>query len=122
MNASQIPPGHALVRLDDLAAMLAGRAAAAPAPPSARVGATWEGLQAVIGLLTARLAGVAVDHGDVTGDVPAEAVSRTAVMLAGALLAALMPSDRAIELLRDLGLAAHDHIGGGTAPPAAKEG
>jgi len=119
VNDSQVPLGCVVIRLDDLVALLAGRAAAPPAPRPP--GASWPGLAVVVALLTARLGGIAVDHG-VTGDVPPETITGAAVMLAGSLLAALVPSDMAVALLRDLGLLALSHAGAGTTPPAATEG
>jgi len=101
---SAIPPGCVVIRLDDLVALLAGRSATPPAPRP--LGPTWEGLQAVVGMLTARLSGMSVDLGDIAGDVPPEAISAVAVSLAASLLAALVPPDRATDLLRDLGVTA----------------
>ena len=50
---TQIPPGFALTRLDDLAALLAGQPA--PPPEPGRTGDAWTGLSAANAMLTAEL-------------------------------------------------------------------
>lgn len=57
-------------------------------------------LAEAIALLTGRIHGIPTR---LSGDVPTEAVTRALVILAAALMAATMPSDRGATLLRDLG-------------------
>ena len=104
MTKLAVPPGYALVRLDDLAALLAHNDPA-PQPPPPAPGATWQALAASVALITDKLGGTGASHADVIGDLPPESVVRVLVILTAATLAALSP-DKGTALLRDLGLLA----------------
>jgi hypothetical protein len=96
----RVPPGFALVRIDDLAA-LTPRSAPENARRDQADTATWEALAASIAILTARLGHIDVRQADLIGDTPPAAVIKALVILTAATLAALMP-DQGATLLRDL--------------------
>lgn len=106
MTKIAVPPGYALVRLDDLAALHSARAdpgppAALPEPQPSE--ATLAGLAEAIGILTARANGQRLP---LSGDVAPTAVTGALAIIACAALAQLLPADRGARLLADLGLAA----------------
>ncbi len=106
MTKIAVPPGYALVRVADLAALQAARAdsSPAPAPPDPEpVEATLAGLAEAIGILTARANGQRLP---LSGDVAPTAVTGALAVIACAALAQLLPADRGARLLADLGLAA----------------
>jgi hypothetical protein len=105
-----VPPGHVLIRVEDFTALLAARKPE-PAPPQAEhaalpdAAATWQGLAAVVALLTARLGGYRIGPGDVADDVPPAAIVAAMLTLTAAALTQLL-DDHGEALLRDLGLLA----------------
>jgi hypothetical protein len=112
---TKILPGYALVRLDDLAALLAagsprptGPAAEQPPEPD---GATWQALGTAVGILTARIHSTGTSHGDILGDTPPGPVIAALAVIAAAVLVTALPPGRAGALLEDLGLAAADETG-----------
>jgi hypothetical protein len=101
-----IPPGHVLVRIDDLVRLAAAQSAAAtPEPPAPAAAADWEGLSAAVALATARLGGTAASRGDLAPDVSPDAILGALLILVTAALREFLP-DAGTRLLRDLGLAA----------------
>jgi hypothetical protein len=91
-----VPPGHVLIRLDDLAALIAARASAPDV-------SAWQVLASVIAIVSARRAGLS-DAG-LLGDVPPARALRCMSMLATALTECL-PGDAIEEALADIGLRA----------------
>jgi hypothetical protein len=104
---TQIPPGYALVRLTDLAALLAARAARPPETTGATAtcAAAWDGLAAATGMLTGELGSHQVNRADLAGGAPAEAVIGALVTVGAGLLKVHQP-DSAAALLQYLGLVA----------------
>lgn len=93
------PPGSAVIRLDDLAALRAAR----PQQPEPQTGATWQGLAAAIGLITAQLGGQPVSFRRTAGTDAG--VVDALVMLTASMCRNLL-DDEGTEVLRDLGLMA----------------
>ncbi|MFI5062784.1 MAG: hypothetical protein ACHP9Z_02220 [Streptosporangiales bacterium] len=108
------PPGCVVIRVENLAALLADRApgsttgdrAGSNRPVQASAAATWEALAATVGLLTARLDGDAgISAADLAPDVPPAAIAAVALTIVTAWLRVLLP-DEGAALLADLGLMA----------------
>jgi len=89
-----VPPGHVLIRLDDLAALIAGGAGV----PGI---SAWEVLASVIAIVSARRGGLS-DAG-LLGDVPPARALRCMSLLAAALTECL-PGDAIEEALAGIGL------------------
>ncbi len=106
MTKIAIPPGYALVRIEDLANLPGSR----PAPAASDTGnasagqATMPALAEAVSLLSARIHGVG-DFG-LSGDVPPGSVMAALTILARAFLGGLGLRDDGAALLRDLGEAA----------------
>jgi hypothetical protein len=112
MASEPLPPGHVLIRVEDLAALLAERPAAdAPAAASGDAGMTWPALTAAVALITDKLSGTRADPDALIGDVPASAVLRVLVILAAGLGSALPPAS-VTGALRDLALYAAGQTSG----------
>jgi len=118
---SRPPPGFVLVRLDDLAALLAaqpapGTPAAAPAPSAGPPAAPWEAFSSAVALITARTTAAGVPDADLMDG--AAAVIRALVTIAAAVIRAAIGPAGTGRLLQDLGaLAARERPGeanGGT--------
>ena len=97
-----VPPGHVLIRLDDLTALLVDRAGAPDV-------SAWEVLASVIAIVSARRAGLS-DTG-LLGDVPPVRALRTMSMLATALTECLS-GDAIEEALAGIGLRCAAEIAG----------
>ncbi len=93
------PPGHVLIRIDDLANLLAARQ-----PAAAGSATDASALSTTVALLTSHLAGAGLVEADLIGDVPAEKVVRRLVVMNVGLMT--MFADHGSGLLRQLGAAA----------------
>jgi hypothetical protein len=100
----QMPPGFVLVRLTDLAALLAAqdKAGDTSPEPEAADGRAWEALAAAVGVVCAQLWRPDVDPADLMADVPAESVVRFLAAIAAGLSRGAFADDGAAPL-RDLG-------------------
>jgi hypothetical protein len=103
MSKLEIPPGHVVVRLADLAELLAARSSDAPQP--APYAATWPGLTAATGMLTGHLGGHQVDRAELARGTTDEAIIGALVTVGAGLLRA-HHGDSAETLLQYLGLIA----------------
>lgn len=111
-----IPPGHVLIRLDDLAWLLArgrppdaGQAVQAtpPAPPpGGRVAAAWPSLSVAIAMLTSRVTRAGVSDGDLIGDADPAAVIRALASIAVRALECAFPDTGTMTVLQNLAMAA----------------
>ena len=104
MTKFVVPPGYAIVRLEDLAELLRRQAQPPPPAPAEQSRATIAGLSEAISLVTAEHEGIASPG--LSGDVPPGAVTAALTVFTAALLRNLLPADRAAALLIDLGIAA----------------
>lgn len=102
MAKPEIPPGCVVIRLADLAALLA--AVPAPEPPR-RADDAWSGLGAAVAMLTARLGKQDVGPGQLAEGIPPEHIITALVAMAAAGLRGCL-EDGAETFLRDLGLIA----------------
>jgi hypothetical protein len=108
-----VPPGHVLIRIEDLAWLLATARPPGtgqpvqPSPPAGPPGGAgaFQALAIAIALLTKRLGGSGVSDADLVGDTdPATVISALASVAARAMACAYpLPVVQAI--LRDLGVA-----------------
>ena len=107
MPKHEIPPGHALIRLSDLAALLDSRGDRPPQAPGAAAAysATWEGLAVATSMLTVELGGHQVSRADLAGGVSPEAVIGALVTVGAAVLRGHQ-ADSAPGFLEYLGLIA----------------
>ena len=110
MPKPEIPPGCVLIRLADLAALLATTGSQAPQP--APYAASWEGLTAATSMLTGQLGGHQVTRADLASGIAPEEIIGALVTLAAALLR-VHQADSAPALLQYLGLIAASY---GTGP------
>lgn len=107
MPKTEVPPGCAVVRLADLAALLAARpspASAGPEPPRQPEDA-WAGLGAAVALCTARLGKQDVGPEQLADGIPPELIIAPLVAMAAAGLRGCL-EDGAEAFLRDMGLIA----------------
>jgi len=105
MCKREIPRGHALIRLADLAALLAGQPppGAAAAEPPAQAEDAWEGLASAVAMLTARLGRCDIDLSQLADGAGAESVIGPLVAMAAAGLRHCLTEDGAGKFLRDMG-------------------
>jgi len=94
-----LAPGYALIRLDDLAALLHDRQAAPEVTP------TWPGLAGAVALLTEYLSSHPRSLGALPGDMPPGPVIGALVVLVSAALDVFLPGAET-DVLRQLGLTA----------------
>ena len=104
MTKPILPPGHVLIRVEDLAELLGRQAQPASPAPAQQSRATIAGLSEAISLVTAEHEGITSPG--LSGDVPPGAVTAALTVFTAALLRNLLPADRAAALLIDLGIAA----------------
>lgn len=107
MPKHEIPPGCVLIRITDLAALLAAlpqqpRPVPAGPKPSHQPEDAWDGLGAAIAMLTAHLGRHDVDLGELAEGTDATSIIRPLVIMAGAGLRAGF-KDQAGEFLRSMG-------------------
>jgi hypothetical protein len=105
MPKPEIPRGCVLVRIEDLAALLAAQYVPAPPEPSRKPEDAWAGLGAAIALVTERLGHQDVGHGQLADGIPAECIIGPLVAMAAAGLRGCL-DDGAEKLLQDMGLIA----------------
>ena len=110
MPKPEIPPGCVLIRVADLAALLAvppgsARPALDPAEPPQPPADTWRGLASAVALLTARLGHHDVDPGQLADEADAASVISALVSVATASLRGCLEGG-AEGFLQDLGVLA----------------
>ena len=117
-----VPPGHVLIRLDDLAALLAAARppdAGQPVQPTPPVhppdaGTTaWPALAVAISLITNRLGASGAVDADLIGDVPAETIIGALAAIAARAMSCAYPMPVVQQVLRDLGMAVAREASGG---------
>ena len=109
MPKSEIPPGCVLIRLADLAALIAarpGQLPPGPAEPPRQPEGAWSGLAAAVAMCTARLGeNRDLGPGHLAEGIPPEYIIAPLVAMAAAGLRACL-EDGAEAFLRDMGLIA----------------
>lgn len=111
MPEPEIPPGHVLIRLADLAALIAaqrGQPSPGPAPagPPRQTGDAWSGLGAAVAMCTAHLGeNRDLGHRQLAQGIPPELIIGPLVAMAAAALRGCL-EDGAEAFLRDMGLLA----------------
>jgi len=106
----EIPPGCVLIRLADLAVLLASRpaqppAGSCPAEPARPSGDAWSGLAIAVAMVTARLGHHDVDPGHLAAGTDAASIIRPLAAMASAGIRGCL-EDGAEGFLRDMGLIA----------------
>jgi hypothetical protein len=105
---------HVLIRIEDLAALLAARPPdagqpepATPPPPRPPGGATaaWPALAAAIALLTSRIGGAGVSDADLIGDTDPATVIRALAAIATRALECAWPDVATVTVLQNLAVA-----------------
>jgi hypothetical protein len=102
MPEPAIPPGHVLVRIDDLVRLAAAPGPADSAPPAAAANDTLTLAAALtaIGVLTARINWPGVTQAESLGGEPPEPVIRALALFCEQVLAAVFPDKGAAFLER----------------------
>jgi hypothetical protein len=100
---SNVPPGYVLIRIDDLAVILADRRERAAETPAAA--AQTRALAAVVSLLTGELTDAPLTQAELVADASMARIVRLLVVMSTGLMRGILPGDGA-GLLRDLGAAA----------------
>jgi hypothetical protein len=67
---------------------------------------TWAGIAAAVGLVSARLGGLRIGHGDLAPDIPPAAVLAALLMITAAIVRAELGTEDGAHVLRALGLLA----------------
>ena len=108
MCKREIPRGHVLLRIEDLAALLAAQSSpvTATAELPAPDGDAWAGLAVAIAMVTARLGHHDADPGQLADETDAASIIRPLVAMAAEGLRGCLPEDGAQRLLQDMGLIA----------------
>jgi hypothetical protein len=110
-----VPPGHVLIRIEDLAALLAAarppdagqpvQAAPPPGRPPSGAAAAWASLAVAIGLLTSRIGGAGVSDDDLIGDTDPAVVIRALSAIATRALECAFPDVATVTVLQNLAVA-----------------
>jgi hypothetical protein len=117
-----MPPGHVLIRIEDLAWLLAAARApdagqpVQPSLPARKPGgaaAAWPALAVAVALITNRLGGSGVADADLIGDVPAATVIGALASIGARAMDCAYPRPMVQAILRDLGTAVAREVSGG---------
>ncbi len=111
MPKPEIPPGCVLIRVADLAALLAALPgqrppALVPAEPPQPPADAWRGLASAVALLTARLGHHDIAPGQLADEADTAAIIAALVVMAAAALRGCLDDGAAMSLLQDLGVIA----------------
>jgi hypothetical protein len=98
-----IPPGYALVRIEDLTTLAMAQEDTADTVKEAET-ASWVALSAAVALITAQTSRVPADFAMLTADVSPAALVQVLTLLAATLFSLYVPAAELTRLLQGLGL------------------